>query len=87
MSQIDNAIDNVVEAINDSITTNLRTLGDLIREELAKSNTEETAGFEVTINTGESFVVVSDSDPRLQREVAPEETSIRKVQTATAGGQ
>lgn len=87
MSQIDNAIDNVVEAINDSITTNLRTLGDLIREELAKSNTEETAGFEVTINTGESFVVVSDSDPRLRREVAPEETSIRKVQTATAGGQ
>ena len=67
MSQIDNAIDNVVEAIHDSITTNLRTLGDLIREELAKSNTEETAGFEVTINTGESCVVVSDSDPRLQR--------------------
>lgn len=85
-NEISNAVENIAADITETVNTGFKTLGDLIQEALAKSGTQEAAGFEVTINHGPTQVVVSDADAALSRQIGPtDEVQIRKVNSATAG--
>ncbi len=86
MSQfnVNEVISEVANDINDAIDGGFRRLGDLLQEKLAEGGAQEAAGFEVTIN-GASQLFISDSDPRLNQQVQPEQVQIRKVNSATAG--
>jgi len=84
MSQFNEVIEEVANGINESVNAGFRRLGDLLQEKLEEGGAQEAAGFEVTIN-GASQLFISDSDPRLDQQVQPEQVQIRKVNSATAG--
>lgn len=84
MSQINNAIEEVANGINESVNTGFRRLGDLLQEALESGGAAQATAFEVTVN-GTSNIFVSPDDARLNEIVNPEEVTVRKVNSATAG--
>jgi hypothetical protein len=84
-NEISNAVNEIASEITESVNAGFKTLGDLIQEALANSGSQEAAGFEVTANHGPTRIVVSDADPSLNELVDPAQTTIRKVNSATAG--
>lgn len=85
MSQINNAIEEVANGINESVNAGFRRLGDLLQEALEASGAQKATAFEVTVNGGSSQIFLSPDDSRLNVEVDPESVKIRKVNSATAG--
>ena len=85
MSQITDAVNEIANEINNSVTHNFKRLGDLLQEELEKGGAQQATAFEVTVNGGTSQIFVSPDDSRLNVEVDPESVEIRKVNSATAG--
>lgn len=85
MSQINNAIEEVANGINESVNAGFRRLGDLLQEALESGGAQQATAFEVTVNGGTSQIFVSPDDSRLNVEVDPEFVEIRKVNSATAG--
>jgi len=85
MSQINNAIEEVANGINESVNAGFRRLGDLLQEALESGGASQATAFEVTVNGGTSQIFVSPDDSRLNVEVDPEFVEIRKVNSATAG--
>ena len=84
MSQITDAINEIANEINNNVTRNFKRLGDLLQEELEKGGAQQATAFEVTVN-GTSNIFVSPDDARLNEIVNPEEVTVRKVNSATAG--
>lgn len=84
MSQFNNAIEEVANGINESVNAGFRRLGDLLQEALEAGGAQQATAFEVTVN-GVSNIFVSPDDARLDTQVNPEEVTISKVNSATAG--
>lgn len=84
MSQFNNAIEEVANGINESVNAGFRRLGDLLQEALEAGGAQQATAFEVTVN-GVSNIFVSPDDARLDAQVNPEEVTISKVNSATAG--
>lgn len=84
MSQFNNAIEEVANGINESVNAGFRRLGDLLQEALEAGGAQQATAFEVTVN-GVSNIFVSPDDTRLDAQVNPEEVTISKVNSATAG--
>lgn len=84
MSQINNAIEEVANGINESVNAGFRRLGDLLQETLAQSGAQQATAFEVTVH-GTSNIYISPEDPQLDAMVNPAEVTITKVNSATAG--
>lgn len=84
MSQFNNAIEEVANGINESVNAGFRRLGDLLQEALEAGGAQQATAFEVTVN-GVSNIFVSPDDTRLDTQVNPEEVTISKVNSATAG--
>lgn len=84
MSQFNNAIEEVANGINESVNAGFRRLGDLLQEALERGGAQQATAFEVTVN-GVSNIFVSPDDSRLDTQVNPEEVTISKVNSATAG--
>ncbi len=84
MSQFNNAIEEVANGINESVNAGFRRLGDLLQEALERGGAQQATAFDVTVN-GVSNIFVSPDDARLDTQVNPEEVTISKVNSATAG--
>lgn len=84
MSQITDAVNQIANEINNNVSTGFRRLGDLLQEALEQGGAQQATAFEVTVN-GVSNIFVSPDDARLDTQVNPEEVTISKVNSATAG--
>ena len=84
MSQITDAVNEIANEINNNVSTGFRRLGDLLQEALEAGGAQQATAFEVTVN-GVSNIFVSPDDSRLDTQVNPEEVTISKVNSATAG--
>ena len=60
------------------------TIRDRIKETLRESGISEAVGFEVTLKNGESFTILSDDNPNMDRSAAEVENVAIK-QSARAG--
>jgi hypothetical protein len=62
------------------------TLKELIKQHLTKSGIEEAVAVRVTLNSGETLLISSDSHPALEREVGEGRgTKVTLMQSAQAG--
>lgn len=88
MSDVSNifeeTIGEVASEITSSVNDGFRRLGDLIKEALAESGTQQATAFSVEKN-GVTNIFVSPTDPKLDELVNPVEVKISKVNSATAG--
>ena len=80
------SIENNNETVQINLGIPVRTLRDMIQEELAKSGTQQAAAIKVTFPDGTTKVVTSDADPLYNQSFSVEEApKLEKINSATAG--